>query len=230
MPQQTGPVKTSGLAIGSLIMGILSGITCFLTALPAIICGIVALVKISKSKGQLKGMGLAITGIALPTIMIPVAAMLLAILMPSLAKVKQIAERTVCMTNMKQLSMSVMIYTEDYDGKFPTADQWSDLLEPYLGDTTNPFTSCPVETGEGFSYAFNQNLDGLTTADVGMDVVLLFESQPGHNLTGGPELLITNRHPASNRDSFGGCNVAFVDGHIEFINAEDIENLKWKPD
>lgn len=60
--------KTSGLAITSLILGIVSiplVFVClgFLTALLAIIFGIIGLVVINGSNGMLKGKGMAITGI-----------------------------------------------------------------------------------------------------------------------------------------------------------------------
>ncbi len=55
--------KTSGLAIASLVLGIL----CFVPFAPllAVIFGIIALVKISKSKEKLKGKGIAIAGLVL---------------------------------------------------------------------------------------------------------------------------------------------------------------------
>lgn len=58
--------KTSGLAITSLVLGILSILFTVFTGIAAIILGIVALSKIGKSAGHLKGKGLAITGIAVP--------------------------------------------------------------------------------------------------------------------------------------------------------------------
>jgi len=73
-------VKTSGLAITSLVLAILSPFACFFTALPAIIFGIIALVKISKSSGQLKGKGPAIAGITLPIIFLPIILALIFIL------------------------------------------------------------------------------------------------------------------------------------------------------
>lgn len=220
--------KTSGLATASLVLGILSPLTCLITALPAIICGIIGLVKISSSKGRLKGIGFAVTGIALPIVVLPVVAMALAVTMPALAKAKQMAQRVVCSANMKGLSMAIMVYADDYEGRFPTADQWCDLLMEHA-DVSNRSLQCPISPEGSFSYAFNRNLDGLTTDKVDPDVVMLFESEPGRNMTGGPELLKTNRHPSSKRSSFGGCNIAFLDGHIEFVNADKMSELKWLP-
>ena len=60
--------KTSGLAIASLVLAILSFLTLFITAIPAIILGIVGLVKIEKSAGRLKGKGFAAAGITITVI------------------------------------------------------------------------------------------------------------------------------------------------------------------
>lgn len=61
--QQPAQSKGSMLAMFSLILGILSFCLWIFGAIPAIILGIVALTKISASQGQLRGKGLAITGI-----------------------------------------------------------------------------------------------------------------------------------------------------------------------
>ncbi len=84
-PTTAGKVKTSQAAIWSLICGILSFLC--LPALPAIILGIVALVAISDSKGNLKGMGLAIAGmimaVIIPIITIFVVLITIAIAFPT---------------------------------------------------------------------------------------------------------------------------------------------------
>src|SRR5438132_11120751 len=64
-PQQPSASATAELAKWSLGCGI-AGFVCFgLPTIPAIICGHLALVQIKKSKGILKGRGLAITGLML---------------------------------------------------------------------------------------------------------------------------------------------------------------------
>jgi len=121
--------KTSGLAIASLVLAILSPFACILTAIPAIIIGIVALVKISKSQGQLKGNGLATAGIAVSGIsLVFIIPILLGILMPALARTRQIAFRMHCGTNMSALGKAMLIYANDYDDKYPTPSEWCDIL------------------------------------------------------------------------------------------------------
>jgi prepilin-type N-terminal cleavage/methylation domain-containing protein/prepilin-type processing-associated H-X9-DG protein len=66
-------------------------------------------------------------------VVIAIIAMLLAILMPALNKVKKIAQRVICGTNLKGLGNAQMVYANDYDdqyavqgGGWGTGRQWSD--------------------------------------------------------------------------------------------------------
>jgi len=213
------PVKTSGLAIAALILGILAFFTCGLTIIPALICGIIALVKISGSRGGLKGTGMAITGIVLPVVVLPVMALLMAILMPALAQTRRLAQRIICGTNLSGIGKAMIVYANDNDGKYPTPDGWCDLLIEYA-DVTEKMFICRG-AGEGpCNYAMNANIEELGI-EAPPDMVLIFESQPGWNLSGGPELLTLENHQQQ------GCNVLFKDGHVEFVKPEDIPKLRW---
>jgi prepilin-type processing-associated H-X9-DG protein len=220
--QAAGPAKTSGLAIAALVCGILSVFTCLFTAIPAIVLGIVSLVKISNSAGRLKGTGMAIAGIVTPVAALPLMALLLGILMPALARTRQIAFRMVCGTNLSGLSKAMMIYANDYDDQYPTPEKWCDLLIEYCEVAPQSFICKGAPEGPS-NYALNENIAqlGISTQ---LDIVLLFETHPGWNQVGGPDILTTDNHQGD------GCNVAFVDGHVEFVKTRDIPNLKWKPD
>lgn len=211
--------KTSGLAIAALVLAVLSPFACFFTALPAIILGIIALVKIGKSSGQLKGRGLAITGIALPVALLPLVAVLMAILMPALARVRQVAHRMVCASNMSGLGKAMLIYAYDSNDMYPSPSKWCDLLIEQ-GDVNEIIFVCKGAPEGPCNYAMNKNVEQLGS-NAPPDMVLLFESQPGWNLSGGPEILTTDNHQRE------GCNILFVDGHVEFIKPEDINNLRW---
>ena len=51
-------------------------------------------------------------------VVIAIIAMLLAILMPALNKVKKIAQRVVCGTNLKGLGTAQSVYSNDYEDQF----------------------------------------------------------------------------------------------------------------
>ena len=214
--------RASRAAVAALVLGILVFFTCGITALPAIICGIVALVKISGSNGLLKGKGMAITGIVLPAVLIILLPLPLAILMPTLNRTKKIAQRVVCGTNLKGLSTAMMVYANDYDGEAPTADEWCELLMRYADVPPKSFR-CPSAAEGECHYALNKNFRKMGIPEPARTVAM-FESRPGWNQAGGPELLTTEYHNGE------GCNVAFGDGHTEFVRADRIDDLYWGPD
>jgi len=152
--------KTSGLAIASLVLAVLSPLTCLMTAIPAIILGIVSLVKIEKSAGQLAGRGLAIAGIVIPPVVLPFVALLMGILMPALARTRQIAFRMVCRTNMSGLGKAMLIYANDYDDKYPTSSRWCDLLMQHNEVAPETFRCKGAPEGP-CNYAMNENIEGL---------------------------------------------------------------------
>jgi len=210
--------RTSGLAIAALILGILTFFTLGITAIPAIILGIVGIFKIEKSAGQLKGKGLAIAGIAVPaaSLFFVVPIMMLAILMPALARARVQAKQVACAANLTQISFMMVMYINDYDEQYPTADRWCDLLEPYSGSNEKIFV-CPAAGDGRCHYAINPNAKPSSHPYM----VLLFETYPGWNQAGGPEILTTENHYGE------GCNILFVDLHVQFVKTEDLDDLKW---
>ena len=72
-------------------------------------------------------------------VVIAIIALLLAILMPALAKVKALARGLVCRTNVRQMTMGLKLYAQDNDEKVMSFDHaygryWFHEIAPYLGD------------------------------------------------------------------------------------------------
>ena len=109
--------KTSGLAIAALVLGIISLFSCGITAIPAIILGIIGYTKIEKSGGKLVGRDLAVIGIVISV----VGLCLLGILRPALKRVRSISPRMVCGSNLSGLGRAMLIYANDYENQFPRA-------------------------------------------------------------------------------------------------------------
>jgi prepilin-type processing-associated H-X9-DG protein len=216
-----GQAKTSALAIASLILGLLAVPTCGITVLPAIICGIIALVKISGSQRLLRGTGMAIAGLALSGVYALLLPVLMAILLPAFSQAKTTAQRVVCMTNLRQLSVAMNMYTVDYDGNYPTADKWCDLLVQQAQVAEDLFR-CPTAPEGTCTYALNKNLYQPGAQSV-PNMVAIFEAKPGWNQVGGSGLLTTEYHDGK------GCNVGYVDGSVEFVRTERLAELNWGP-
>jgi prepilin-type processing-associated H-X9-DG protein len=221
-PRPAHMKETSGYAITALVLGILSPFSCMLTALPAIIFGLIALVKIKQASERLKGNALAIVGLCLPVTLVPIIAILMGTLMPALARTKQLAYRMTCATHLSGLGKAMLIYANDYDDKFPTASNWCDLLMDKAAVPAGFFQCNGAGAGQ-CHFAINEAVTELG-ADAPPDMVLLFETQAGWNQVGGLDILTTEHHQDD------GCNVLFVDSHVKYVKASEIPRLRWTGD
>lgn len=137
-------LKTSAAAIWSLVLGLIST-ALFLTlisGIPAIILGIIALKKIRNAPDQLKGKGIAVTGIATGAIGSLIAPVMFAIALPTYLQSKDRADQVKMVAEMRMISNSCQSYAID-NGGFPEA--LNDLFPAYLSDRshltwTNPAT------------------------------------------------------------------------------------------
>jgi len=55
---------------------------------------------------------------------IAIISILAAMLLPSFSRAREMARRTSCASNMKQLGLGFQQYLQDYDGRFPYAGNW----------------------------------------------------------------------------------------------------------
>ena len=216
------PVATGncGLATAALICGALGMATC-VTAPVGLVLGFMAHSRIRSSHGRLTGSGLATTGIALSLIAMFSVGMLAGLLLPALAKAKQKAQAIHCVNNVKQLSLAVRMYATDYDDQFPPVESWCDAIQKYAG-SPNVF-HCPAVPDRRCAYAFNQELGGGKEGDVDPQTVMIFESAPGWNASGGTELML--KSPRHGRRFV----VGFADGHVEQVTEARLQELRWNP-
>jgi prepilin-type processing-associated H-X9-DG protein len=215
--------KTSGMAIASLVLGILGLFSCGVTALVGLILGIISMNKIRQSRGALSGNGIALAGTIVSGIFLLMLPIFAAMLLPALASAKQKAQSIACLNNMKQLSLSVRLYSNDNNNHFPPAATWCDALLPYAGGSTKLF-QCPAGDGsKRCDYAYNAKLGSMAENNINPETVVFFETDGGWNVSGGRELMLTQpRH----RNVFV---VAFADGHVEQVPASGLAALRWTP-
>ena len=105
-------------------------------------------------------------------VVIAIIAILAAILFPVFAQAKEAAKKTACMSNMKQIGLSLQMYLTDNDdmmffragsansraGNIPStnANRWWNLLIPYL--KSNKVFQCPSDALPTPSKDVNGNL------------------------------------------------------------------------
>lgn len=214
------PAKTSGMAIASLVCGVLG---CFgITAVIGVILGIVSLVRINRSQGRLGGHGIAIAGLCVSGFMLIFAIPMMAgLMLPAVAKAKARAQTINCVSNLKQLALAARIYANNSGDKFPNASNWCDAIQSHA--KSERIFHCPADRNTLCSYGYNAALSGQAEGKVHPATVMFFEIPGGWNVSGGPEQLIQkSRH-------FRIVNVAFADGSVQQMTQERLSELRWEP-
>ncbi len=217
------PEKTNGLAITSLVLGILGLFTCGITALFGLILGIMAMVKAkSPGRGAAGGSGIALAGVIVSAIFLLMIPIFAAMLLPALAAAKQKAQMINCVANERQLALAVRMYSGNNKDQFPPAATWCDAIKADVG-SERVFKCAAANSSSRCDYAFNAKLGGMETGKAAPDTVMIFESDGGWNANGGPELMIGK--PRHDRLFV----VAFADGSVRQLRESQLNSLRWDP-
>ena len=91
-------------------------------------------------------------------VVIAIIAILAAILFPAFARARENARRASCQSNLKQIGLGIMQYTQDYDEKFPSSGMgynnpgtdsveatWDTVIQPYIKSAQ--LIVCPSDSG-----------------------------------------------------------------------------------
>ncbi|MCE9556834.1 MAG: DUF1559 domain-containing protein [Planctomycetes bacterium] len=121
-PASVAGPRTSGKAIASLVLGLGSLFCSIITAIPALVLGILSLGEITRSEGRVSGRGLAITGIVLSVALplLNIVCLLVALLVPAVGAARQAARRAQSANNLRQITLAAHQY-ESQNGRFPAA-------------------------------------------------------------------------------------------------------------
>lgn len=131
-----------------------------------------------------------------------------AMLPEPVAQAREKARRAACMNNLREIVTACFIYSNEHDLKFP---QKLSELQPYVGNLE--VFSCPAKPSEltraedidsKSSYTL---IGGFSLKDIKNDSerVVLYEDIENH--------------------AGSGANVAFADGHVEWVSAERLQEL-----
>ena len=155
-----------------------------------------------------------------------------AVLFPVLARNPPDGQRSTCQLNLKQISLGLKQYVQDYDEKFPittTEQGWFGALQPYLKNEA--IFRCPQEELRGkdnlTDYWFNRRLAGVEAKDVAASTSSLAfgdgepSDDPNISLQLMPPLWITKQNSPARRH-LEGAEYAYVDGHVKWLKPEQV--------
>ena len=167
-------------------------------------------------------------------VVIAIIAILAAILFPVFARARENARKSTCQSNLKQIGLAAMQYTQDYDEtlvhyNLANIGGWDKMLEPYLKNTgvlvpirprgvgSRTATTTWAMARPGTPMASIQNpaetvafADGAWD-DTGAQVGRVYINSP-HQTTYDYTARPAWRHG-------DGANVTFVDGHVKWYKA-----------
>jgi len=177
-------------------------------------------------------------------VVIAIIAILAAILFPVYARLKDKARMTQCISNMKQLTVATVTYTDDSDGKLPLwwfkdgNYSWAQAIMPYVKNQgiftcpSNSKLSSGTATEVIRSYAMPRNISSMALSQIRnvASTVLYFEKGSARisarSDATGESFMQTwgagETMPGLPADTYWhgkGKVFAFVDGHAKFWNS-----------
>ena len=182
-------------------------------------------------------------------VVIAIIAILAAILFPVFARAREKARQSSCLNNVKQMTLGILMYAQDYDEKLPYGQGgpvvWWSLfyhlaypsstitspLAPYVKN--NQIAICPsraTECGYGWNYSHMPYYMGhastpawvvaLAQIKYPAEVIMFGDTASGYNWAYCPICYSTLTDRLSDIHN-GGANFGFVDGHAKWIKKSD---------
>ena len=186
-------------------------------------------------------------------VVIAIIAILAAILFPVFGRARENARRSSCQSNLKQIGLGTLQYSQDYDEKYLSQTDFANgyhfvhLLQPYVksrqificpsaaGAETNVVPTAPTP-GTDITWRISvPATTGTYTATYGMNSTLddgltsLAEVEfptkmPLHFEATFPSTTGPSTQISDARRHFEGGNVAFADGHVKFAKRDQLAN------
>lgn len=157
---------------------------------------------------------------------IVIGGMIISVLLPSLCKSSETANRVKCSANLKQIGLAIELYAQENNGHYPPS--LAVLMKHE--DLTFECLVCPSTNDE--------RLSATTTDEALADLKAAEQNAPGHKhglsyvyVGGGmqlktvPATAVVAFEPLENHQGQGG-SVLFGDGHVEWIGKRDWPAIK----
>ncbi len=184
-------------------------------------------------------------------VVIAIIAILAAILFPVFARARENARRSSCQSNLKQIGLGFIQYTQDYDERYPTqyysfgppvVGAWPVTLQPYLKSIQ--IFKCPSDSRDvGSSYVLNNYFSGTSSAAVDSPSTTLLATEGDLGQGGNRSMTLASSNYGLNEDytlynqtgrlndstknlprHLGTATALWADGHVKSTKPIDVTN------
>ena len=207
-----GP-EQNGTAVAALICGVLVFVP-YVAGVAAILLGRRGLLRAGELSGR--GRGKAKAAVVLGVINLALSVLLTAAAFPAMAHARRKANEMRCASNLRQLSVAMLMYAQDNRGFLPPD---FDAVQKYLGPPLNAAVVCTCHEASA---------QGLAPASVGLGTKYsyIFVPPPAPRLAqiGSPATVPAAYEPLANHGG-RGINVVYWDGHVQWHPAPAAQRL-----
>lgn len=175
-------------------------------------------------------------------VVIAIIAILAALLLPALKKARESVARTQCASNLKQIGVGMLLYTNEYGGLTPKGKwtdpvtvKWQKPVAELIGVSHDArehgIFSCPSERRvSDINYTMNSQAELVKISKVKSSTETMLVMDGFAYYSGGSVTLNTRffmRH-------LNGANALFLDGHVRYHKCAEIpwnlpDNIFWNP-
>jgi prepilin-type N-terminal cleavage/methylation domain-containing protein/prepilin-type processing-associated H-X9-DG protein len=166
-------------------------------------------------------------------VVIAIIAILAAILFPVFARAREKARQSSCASNLKQITLGLLMYAQDYDERFPIeffgwgdiTPTWREVTVPYIKNTQ--VYQCPSESAWTWTYGMDPNWTVWNGGYYGETLKLAKFERPAETLLVGenrdndwPVNIPGSTYGAIQLRHNEGANCSFVDGHVKWMKLD----------
>ena len=181
-------------------------------------------------------------------VVIAIIAILAAILFPVFARAREKARQTSCLSNVKQIALATIMYTQDYDETLPryyrptvdpveypdgsmhTGIEWQAALYPYINNTQ--IFNCPSASytwdggySDDLRYGYSRHIGGLSLGQIDQPSSTFILGDSAAEAGVNPMTYVLyhtyydTTHLATRHN--GGANIGMLDGHAKWFKVTE---------